>query len=281
MKKAIVTLCVGKMYEDLFDVNCRKNWQLYCDKFGYDLIVINELLDKTDRAFKRSAAWQKLLVLSQDWSSQYDRIVWVDADILINCQHATDIADGVPIDKVGAVDAYSIPSKDLHDISLERRYAFWKKNNIAYLDNRDPNSYYTNRGINAEGLKNVVHTGVMVCSPHYHKAIFEDVYNHYEDANKDNWNYEMPALSYELIKADIVHWISPRFNFIVISLLASFYPDLLQKQRKFTRRVLNRLLKFTPYTYTSKYEKACLKNIYDLSIFMHFAGNASMMKNKF
>ena len=37
--KAIVTLAVGKKYQEMFDRFCKKNWEKYCDTFSYDLIV--------------------------------------------------------------------------------------------------------------------------------------------------------------------------------------------------------------------------------------------------
>jgi hypothetical protein len=81
MRKAIVTLAVGEKFEQLFNEYCRNSWQQYCDKFGFELIVINDTLDKSDRAGKRSLSWQKLLILSQSWSMDFEQIVWVDCDV--------------------------------------------------------------------------------------------------------------------------------------------------------------------------------------------------------
>ena len=33
MKKAIVTLVIGKKYEEMFNVYCKDNWQKYCENF--------------------------------------------------------------------------------------------------------------------------------------------------------------------------------------------------------------------------------------------------------
>lgn len=246
MKKAIVTLAIGDEYLNMFDRYCYHSWNAYCDEFGYDLILITSPLDDSIRAFKRSAAWQKLLILSQGWSSEYERIVWVDSDVIMNPCYAYDISDGVPIDKVGAVDAYSIPSKEIHDIALSRLYNFWRNHNIPFLDNDTPSKYYTNRGMDGTGLYELVQSGVFVCSPKHHKELFEKVYYDYEDLHGAEWNYETPAMSYELIKNNAVHWINPRFNFCVSNIEAAFYIGM------------------NPRDY--------LLQIYHLSIFMHFAG---------
>jgi hypothetical protein len=250
MKKAIVTIAVGERYFKMFHCICQNNWMEYCDRFGYDLIVIEDKMDTSDRANSRSVAWQKLLILSQDWSSEYDRIVWVDVDVIMNSKYAYDICDGVPIEKVGAVDSYSIPTREIHRIALSRLYDRWRSSSTPFIDNLLPNQYYTNRGINGGHLNSVVQTGVMVCSPIHHRDIFENVYYGYEDEHGAEWNYEMPALSFELLQADLVHWISPRFNFTVGDIEAAFY----QSSRE-----------------------SHLKDIYDLSIFMHFAGCAHKM----
>ena len=251
MKKAIVTIAIGEKYLSTFSSICHESWDLYCDRFGYDLIVIAHPLDSSERASKRSPAWQKLLILSQPWSNEYDRIVWVDLDVIINNANAYDICNGVPIEKVGAIDAYSIPTKEIHDISLKSMYANWLDMGVPFIDNLQPGAYYTNRGIPGEDLDSVVQTGVFVCSPKNHREIFEDIYYRYEDTNGAEWNYEMTAMSYELIKNNAVHWISPRFNFCVGNIEAAFYNGMNQ-------------IEYLP-------------RIYNLSIFMHFAGCMNKM----
>ena len=41
----------------------------------------------------------------------------------------------VPVDKVGTVDAYSILTRKLYYIYLKRRYNFWSKHKISYINN--------------------------------------------------------------------------------------------------------------------------------------------------
>jgi len=276
MKKAIVTITLGEKYEKLFAENCKVSWQQYCHKFDYDLIEIRENIDKSDRAQTRSPSWQKLLVLSQKWSFQYDRIVWVDADIIINNTFAYDICTGVPIEKVGAVDSYSIPTREIHDIALARLYKKWGEENVKFLNNLKPNSYYTNRGLPGDTLNEVMQAGVFVCSPKYHREIFELIYNKYEDSHGAEGNYEMPAMSYELIKANLVHWISPRFNFVVGKVLAAFYPEFNLEEKSFWIKLFYKVTG-SGKKIRNEIELLYLKNIYDLSIFMHFAGSINTM----
>jgi hypothetical protein len=276
MKKAIVTIVIGNKYTNLFEVTCKQNWQSYCNKYEYELIIITEPLDNSDRAQKRSVAWQKLLILSQKWSTEYDRIVWIDADILINNKNAHDIIEGVPIDKIGAVEAFSIPTREIHEIALDRLYKTWSFKNIPYINNSEPSKYYTNRNIPGSNLTEVVQTGVFICSPIYHRMIFENIYFNYEDTHGSEWNYEMPAMSFELINANLVHWISPRFNYVVKKCIAAFYPYF---EIHHKNMFVNYFFKIINYenTFSVNFESYYLNNIYELSNFMHFAGCLNLM----
>ena len=135
--KAIVTLAIGAAFRQRWLEVCKPNWQRYAERHGYDLICIDQPLDHTPRVLQRSPAWQKCLVLSQPFSRNYERLVWVDLDILINPE-APDIADGVPLDKVGAVDEYSIPTPALHRQTLAKLYRYWDAAGMPYVRTSRP-----------------------------------------------------------------------------------------------------------------------------------------------
>ena len=82
--KAIVTLTLGKTYQSFWERMCCANWEEYARRNDYDVIALSEPLDPTLHAAERQLSWQKCLILSQPFSAQYERIVWLDADILIN-----------------------------------------------------------------------------------------------------------------------------------------------------------------------------------------------------
>jgi hypothetical protein len=283
-KKALVTLAVGERYEQMFNRYCQKSWKSYCHKYAYDLIVITHPLDQSRRALERSAAWQKLLILSQEWSSQYEQVVWVDTDIMINPDISPDIAKIVPVDKVGAVESYSIPTRGIYTVALQRQYRHWRAQNADFVDNATPGQYYEARGIPGGDLDHVAHTGVLVCSPQAHRELFEHVYYHYEDEHKSpEWNYEMPALSYELVKNNLVEWLPEQFNFCVGELTAAFYPFLFENaQKPLIERVLTKLsatMNIGALAPKAALRRQCLKNIYELGYFIHFAGCSHLMED--
>jgi hypothetical protein len=69
---AIVTLAIGDEHLSQWRKYCEPTWRAYATKHRHDLIVIDQPLDSSARAAERSMAWQKCLVLSQDFAAKYD-----------------------------------------------------------------------------------------------------------------------------------------------------------------------------------------------------------------
>lgn len=220
---ALVTLAIGSRYEQRWRRVAAPLWSAYAERHGYDVICLTEPLDDSERARKRSPAWQKCLVLEQPLAAAYDRIVWVDADVAIR-PDAPAIAAGVPAELVGAVDEYSSPTRELHKSHLAKLYAHWDATGVPYVDNRTPADYYAAWGLPPRD-DGVVQTGVMVLSPAHHGAILRRTYDAYEDRGRI-LNYEMRPLSWELLAAGAVHWIDPAFNAIWGAVKAIEYPFL-------------------------------------------------------
>lgn len=280
-KKAIVTIIIGKKYREMFDIFSAESWKLYANKYSYDLILLREPLDGSIRAKKRSPAWQKLLILSQSWSIKYKTIVWIDADIIINNKISPDISLNIPENKIGAVDEYEIPNRRSHSIALLSLYAKWKKwgNKKNFIENITPMEYYQKRGIQPNiNLINLVQTGVFVCSPKYHKKLFEHIYYEYEDNNGPHFNYEMPAMSYEILKNNLQFWISPKFNYIPIYVMESDNPELFN-QSKLQYIIFKIFAKINlRIDFIAHSKKVALLKVYNSGYFIHFAGCSDLMR---
>ena len=160
-QKAIVTIAIGEMYVECWKKYCQPNWQAYAHKYGYDLICLEHPLDLSSRAKLRSPAWQKCLILSQGFASDYQTVVWIDSDIVIN-DKAPDVAIGVPANKVGAVDAY-----EFSEVFPKRVYKMWPD----FVQSPTPQVYYRNYGL-PDDVDRAINTGVMVLSPSYHRALW-------------------------------------------------------------------------------------------------------------
>jgi hypothetical protein len=259
-KTAIVTLAIGRDYIDRFEKYCRKPWTAYAKRHGFDIFVFAEPLDTSDRAKRRSPAWQKCLVLNAPSIGNYERVVWVDADICINPM-APSILDGVPVERIGATDEHRFPTPDrrkalLHEIiaaspetgGLDKR--FWR----AWLD---PGAWHAYMGL-PRGQAHIVQTGVMVMSPRHHRELLEHVYQSYDDGGSNLFNYEMRPLSHEIQLRGFQHWIDPRFNALVWWM--------------FLHRSVGQGRAPTPSEMSD-----FVLDAYRSSYFLHFAGAANLM----
>ncbi len=273
--KAIVTLVIGDQYLKSWKRLCQVNWQKYAEKHGYDLVCIDAPLDTSERAQKRSPAWQKCLILSQDFSKNYERIVWIDSDILINPTIAPCIAKEIPIDKVGVVNEWTSPTQDFYAHTVNRKYEYYKLAGLHFIEDSTPDKFYSNYGLKAK-FNGVVQTGVMVLSPQYHRQILEKVYFEYEDKGLPQWNYEMRPLSWELLEADTVHWIDSRFNVIWNDYMHLHYPFLLEKSNsQFINRIQRKLRQISLETKILNNKKVYVNTAFLNSFFLHFAGRSS------
>lgn len=221
-RQAIVTLAIGANYTERFERHCRANWIAYANRHGFDLIVITDPLDTSERARNRSPAWQKCLVLGAPQVSGYDRVVWVDSDICIN-PAAPSILDGVPPERIGAIDEHRFPTREARQAILETIIAvapesgdfdrrFWE----AW---RSPGAWHAYMRL-PSGQSHIVQSGVMVLSPKHHRDVLEHAYSAYEDAGAKPLNRapgwgEMGPLSHEIQARGLQHWIDPRFNALV------------------------------------------------------------------
>jgi hypothetical protein len=221
---ALVTLAIGERYLGRWRRRCEPGWRAYAERHGYELRCLTEPLDTSERARSRSPAWQKCLVLEHQELRDFDRVVWVDADVAIN-PAAPPVVATVPIERVGAVDEYSSPTPELHALLLEKLYAIWDATGHPYVRNPTPADYYSAWDLDPR-FEAVVQTGVMVLSPAHHAELLRRAYDRYEDRGAI-LNYEMRPLSWELLEAGVVEWIDPRFNEIWGSHAALHHPFLI------------------------------------------------------
>jgi hypothetical protein len=208
-ERAIVTLLLGKPYQRVWQW-CRKNWEDYAARHGADLIVLTEPLDTSPRAEARQKTWQKLLVAGHPEVKGHEQVVWLDMDLLIH-PRAPWVGENVPPDRIGATDEYGYPTRELNERALRQLYRMWEESGVSYADNANPRDFYRLGGYDRE-FDRAVQSGVMVLNPKEHREILEHVYMRHEETHLRGLNGEMRPLSYELLKADRVHWLAPEWN---------------------------------------------------------------------
>ena len=273
MRKALVTLTIGERFFQYWQEYCRPSWQNYASKHNYDLIVLDELLDKSDFGLSRSPAWQKCLILNDNRIKQYDRVVWLDADIVINDNIAPDIVSFVPQDKIGGTDSFSFYTRDTYQFLNHLRIAYWRRNKIRAIPNQTGKEYYNQFGIATE-LNDVIQTGVLVLTPSLHNDVLLNVYYKYEEKKGAHWNYEMRPLSYEIVRNDLHFFIDDKFNYIFSLFKLAFYPETLKRRNPFIYRWMRRFRLSRGPKQIKKAAKIALSNAY----FLHFAGCGGEIK---
>ncbi|TAN47584.1 MAG: hypothetical protein EPN26_13695 [Rhodospirillales bacterium] len=229
MRKVLVTLALGDKHRQVF-ARVRPTWQAYAEKHGYDLVVYESPLDPND---PRSPAWQKLLILDQPETRMAERVVWMDCDIAINVLKAPDLADGVPVQKVGAVALEtSFPpawakllAQDVPDMSQALAHREGKPE--PALQSRS--DYYAAYGLKDPG--DAVNTGVLVLSPNHHRDLFRELYKLKGDPDPLN-QYEQPYLSHALVERGLLHPLDRRFNRLWFDEMCALYPFLLYQDPK-------------------------------------------------
>jgi len=221
---AIVTLAIGQKHRDLWSRYCQLSWQKYADKHGYDVIVIDENLDKSPLAVARAPAWQKCLILSDKRAERYRQIVLLDCDIIINAAIAPGITDVCPPESVGGVISGSHIHEDLRIVLLERlqrRPPAAQHNKDCWPD--DQAKYYRHYGLEPIDA-GIIQTGVLVASPQHHRDLFESVYH----ATYDNPHrtFEQVPLSHAILSAGVFRQINARFNSVFYETMLLNYPYL-------------------------------------------------------
>jgi hypothetical protein len=125
-----------------------------------------------------------------------------------------------------------------------------------------------------EAFARVAQAGVLLLTPRVHRGLLEHVYYSYEETGV---NYEMPALSLELMKARCVHWLDYRFNVLWFDEKVLHYPFLLRPSRP-SRRLVDRLWRRLGAALGApvacRCGRWCATAAYLNSYFLHFAGGS-------
>jgi len=203
MRKAIVTAIIGDKHRNLWERNARDSWQRYATRHGYEIILVQSLLDGSPLGASRQIPWQKLLIFSEPQIRDFDRVVWIDADIIIN-DAAPSVIEAVPEEKIGAVPDQALLSSP----TLATVFTQLNKDQGPDAAARARKRYAVNTLSPAFDL--LLNTGVMVLSPRHHRDFFEHVYNSYGEG--PNSFVEQMPLSYEILSRDLYHPLDPRFN---------------------------------------------------------------------
>ena len=184
MKTAVCTLLVGDRFEKLFHEFSAASWENYCRRHGYELFVFRKPFAIIEG---KSFAWQKLFLLDQPEVQTFDKIIWLDADIIIK-DNAPPLE--VPAGKLGYV--LETPFTG----SVESWYALFS----------------------LPPTPEIVQTGVLCLELAHHSLLQEALV--YPETSM----YEMPALSSCISQAGVGFHLDRRFNALLGTLMLDYAP---------------------------------------------------------
>jgi hypothetical protein len=204
VKVCLVAVAIGQRYLEEYTRLFMPSHTNYAKKHGYDFRVIDDFLDKKHTGYK-TISLNKILVCSQPWSEQYDFVVFVDADVLINIRappiHAcTDFGD-----KIGIADEYGQTDKDtLQDVQYKLNWG------------NGASDYYAKSDFNIQTDK-MLNTGVLVFQPRKHRSFLDSIYEKYIDIAVDHslgFHFEQAMIGYELQTQNKFVLLPKQFNSI-------------------------------------------------------------------
>ncbi len=267
---ALVTLILGDDFRSFWERHAREGWERYARAHGYDLIAFTGPLDASERAAGRSPSWQKCLVPSHPACRDYARLVWVDADVLINAARAPCLVSAVPPERVGGTDAYAFFSRGLHDYLYEEYVALRRAQGHEPVVCPEPRDYYRAFGLEVDGvpgLDAVLQCGVLALSPARHAEVLSACYRRHEERRDPRsgyrYNYEMRPLSYELVRGGLHHFVDPRFNLILSNFVYLAAPYLFHGE--------------VPPETRRRWQRQVVTSAYAHAYFLHLAGGAEWL----
>ena len=206
MRILLITIAIGENYLKRYNELFRESHENYAKKNNYDFKVITELLDK-NHEYKEAISFNKILVCDQEWSYNYDIIIYVDADIFIN-RRSPSLHDYMNYKgKIGIVDEFNQPHKRLRLSEDARRVGAWIKN---------PEEYYREYGFEIKTDK-LLNTGVLVMEPREHGKMLREIYDKYVDRARGNtkcFHIEQASIGYELQVRNKYEIIPNEFNLV-------------------------------------------------------------------
>lgn len=202
MKVILVTIAIGEKYLQEYNNLFYESQSNYALKNGYDFKVITDFIDKRI-THKSAISFNKILVCNLEWSNNYDFIIFVDADILINI-NSPPLHNYVDYQGcIGIIDEYSQPSK-------ERRLKIQKKMGWETT----ASDYYKLCKLNIQ-TDMVLNTGVLVLQPKIHNEFLKYVYQKYVKysiSHPRGFHFEQSCIGYEIQKNNLYKVIDNKFN---------------------------------------------------------------------
>lgn len=272
-RKAIFTILWGEKYLQPWHAHVEAGWRAYAHRHQYDIVVVDHPIGTADHLATHPIHWHKLLIPSLPEAARYDRIVFLDADILINYHRAPCIVASSPPDRIGLVrfDRY-VDDAFTYYLAHIRRYKFaryaQRQKQLATQPHAPPllltGPDYTTayQPFTTRTDLPLLNTGVLVFDPKAHGPLLAEIYRasfaELKAGGAQAHIYEQNYVAWKLLQAGIVADLDERFNRIAYLEQAIHYPFLDLQPDPALMRI-------------------CYSTLLANAWFLHFAANLELM----
>lgn len=201
MKVAVCSIAIGDSYYEEYSRLFRPSQEYYAKRHGYDFKVITQY--QSELIHHDAICFQKYLLCSNDWAADYDYVVYLDADVLIN-----PLSPRMPLDilgdKVGMIDEYSQPTPEART-DFQKRMG-WEQTATGYFKMMLDITFETTSVFNG---------GVMVFQPKIHREMCEHIFDEFAHKNighRAGFHYEQATTNVELCKRNMMATFPNEFN---------------------------------------------------------------------
>ena len=155
MKTCLVGILIGKDYQEFWGAHVAQSWHEYAAKCGYGLCTIQKEIRPRPT---RGASWQKLLLWGHPALINYDRLIYLDYDVL-PLRAAPPVPDGLGL---GCVSWAGSMARDPYMAAGMRR--FWASATCPWIAGLPDKSWIGIQRFNgvAEPIEDCINGGVLV-----------------------------------------------------------------------------------------------------------------------
>lgn len=236
MKVCLVTICIGEKYLQQYNALFRPSQEKYAKKCGYDFKVITDFISKNNH--KNLISMNKWLLCELDWSNNYDFIIFIDADIIINENTPTIHNEYNFGDKIGVVNQSQPTLQARIEAQIHKGYEVTAKD------------YYKKHSNLLFDGEHIINSGVIVIQPKIHKKYLSDLVVKFEPYVLKQPNYlhkDQCFFGYQLQIDNMHYFMNMKWN---------------------AQWVNNKY-----YFNTMKKQSLTLQEFYDTNYFIHLAGH--------
>jgi len=201
MNVVLTTICIGEEYIKQYNSLFRKFHEDYAKRCGYDFKVIKDYIQGPRHPSLVSL--NKILVCNYNWEKEYDYIIFIDADIIINNNTPKIHSYYTFGEKIGVVNQ-SQPNLEARLIT--QAHKGYEVTATEYYKSK------SNHDINTD---HIINTGVLVLQPKKHKEFLQTIFNRYSHAqinNKAGFHYEQSVIGYEIQKNNLYLFMDMKWN---------------------------------------------------------------------